>query len=660
MSIKKQITVLIIHTLSCCTCFCQLNKVDNVRPKTGDSITTINIPLPHEDFSLYDFLSVRVETDKTDIPPADIAKRNFQPVKDVFKIDSLHFGDSVQSVWFKFTVRNNYATDTSIALVFLQGIPKAILYKTEGDRLILIGKTGFFLAVIARVIAYDEYRIDLLLKAHSQTNYLLQLPRVGPQIFYMPTKTPALQSITKAEIRAFNKEKKVNRPNLLWNHFFTGIFFMFFVFGFIKFLVFGKDKAYLYYALLGLCSALLAIAQSEYPSLEVSWFEDLRGIELSDLLISVGFIMHGLFILEILQLKIKYPRITRAIKWYFLVKFLIAIINKAIWLVTHDWTFLGYLDTYDAFLFFLLLCGWVVYLATIRKGFYRFIFLGSLTIVTAYALMFILMFFNLLHLLPAWFGDDGRGSLYHFMSIALVIDMCFYFAGLAYRDRQKESQLADLKQKETELEMQALRAQMNPHFIFNSLNSINMFILENNKLQASEYLSKFSRLVRLILQNSQQALIPLETELEALQLYLQLESLRFDQKFKYKIIVADNVDAAMLKVPPLIIQPYAENAIWHGLMHKKEKGNLQIELYQVGEVLLCKITDDGIGRKHAAELKSKSTLAHKSMGMRITADRIAMTHQNDQSGNSIKVQDLVLADGSAGGTEVLLKFPAMS
>src|SRR4030095_410376 len=118
-----------------------------------------------------------------------------------------------------------------------------------------------------------------------------------------------------------------------------------------------------------------------------------------------------------------------------------------------------------------------------------------------------------------------------------------------------------------------LRAQMNPHFIFNSLNSINMFILENNKLQASEYLSKFSRLVRLILQNSQKILIPLEKELEALQLYLELEALRFDQSFEYKILMDDEVDTSVLRVPPLIIQPYAENAIWHGLMHKKEKGH---------------------------------------------------------------------------------------
>jgi ligand-binding sensor domain-containing protein len=220
---------------------------------------------------------------------------------------------------------------------------------------------------------------------------------------------------------------------------------------------------------------------------------------------------------------------------------------------------------------------------------------------------------------------------------------------------QKEKQLAELNQKAAELEMQALRAQMNPHFIFNSLNSINMFILENNNLQASEYLSKFSRLVRLILQNSQEAFIPLEKELEALQLYLELEALRFENKFEYKITVDEDIDTTVLKVPPLIIQPYAENAIWHGLMHKQEKGYLEIEIYQQEEVLFCKITDDGIGRKRAAELKSKSGTIQKSLGMRITADRIAMLHQQNKT--FITITDLVLADGNPGGTEVLIEIP---
>ena len=147
----------------------------------------------------------------------------------------------------------------------------------------------------------------------------------------------------------------------------------------------------------------------------------------------------------------------------------------------------------------------------------------------------------------------------------------YYFFHYIEKSRKQQLDTLKLEAMVKELELKTIKSHINPHFIFNSLNSINLFILQNNKLQASEYLTKFSRLVRLILQNSQEAFIPLERELEALQLYLELESLRFDEKFEYKITVADNVDTTILKVPPLIIQPYAENAIWHGLMHKREK-----------------------------------------------------------------------------------------
>jgi ligand-binding sensor domain-containing protein len=252
--------------------------------------------------------------------------------------------------------------------------------------------------------------------------------------------------------------------------------------------------------------------------------------------------------------------------------------------------------------------------------------------------------------------------------IAAITSMATLFYGLIrwrlkqkfqlkLEQSEKEKQIAELKQNASELEMQALRSQMNPHFIFNSLNSINMFILENNKLQASDYLSKFSRLVRLILQNSRDTFIPLERELEALRLYLELESLRFQDKFEYTISVGDEVDTGQVEVAPLIIQPYVENAIWHGLIPKKGKGHVGVEVYQQEKILFCKISDDGIGRKEASAKKSRTNVTNKSMGMRITADRIALLQQQKDNNTFISITDLVLADGTPGGTEVLIKIP---
>ena len=651
---------------------------NDIQSQTSDTARTINFPFPYEHFSLYDFAEVRFETDKTERPPADIINRNFQPVKNIFQKDSLYFDDSVHTVWFKFNLNNNYASDTSVSLTFLpMGVNKAVVYKKQGEKIIFVGKTGWAIAVLKRTIPYADNRVDLVLKAQSQTDYFIQIPRLG--FNFMLINTPALESIAYAEKNAFNREIVVNRPNFLWNHFFTGIFFMFFVFGFIKYLVLGKDRAYLYYALLGLSNAILAVAQAEYPPLELPWFENLRGIELFNLVNGVAILMQGLFILEILQLKIKYPRIALATKWFLFLQLLIAAVYTATWIGhIHKSDFFIVIYPYHQFLLLLVMLSWVLYLATIRKGFYRFIFLGAVTIFIAFTLYFLVQFYNLFYLLPTWTLTDKRGSVNHFMQLALLIDMCFYFTGLAYRDRQvekdkihlendlklqhleSEKTRAEFEQHASQLEMQALRAQMNPHFIFNSLNSINRFILQNNKSQASEYLTKFSRLVRLILQNSQQGLISLESELESLQLYLELEAVRFDHHFEFKINVDDDLDISSVKVPPLIIQPYTENAIWHGLMHKEEKGHLSIDIEQSNDELLLKITDDGIGRKQAAILAGKSTTRHKSMGLKITADRIAMLQRLNRNESPVTINDLVHADGSAAGTEVAIKMPLMN
>lgn len=224
---------------------------------------------------------------------------------------------------------------------------------------------------------------------------------------------------------------------------------------------------------------------------------------------------------------------------------------------------------------------------------------------------------------------------------------------------EKERQLSDLRQKATVLEMQALRAQMNPHFIFNSLNSINRFIMQSDKGQASRYLTKFSRLIRLILQNSQVSLINLDSELESLKLYLSLEALRFNNHFDYKISVGNDIDVTSQKVPPLILQPYVENAIWHGLMHKEEKGQLDIEIYRENDHLYFKIADNGVGRQYASKLASKSDSKHKSMGLSITESRIANMENLQNLQSSVTINDLMNADGTAAGTEVIIKMPVI-
>ncbi len=212
--------------------------------------------------------------------------------------------------------------------------------------------------------------------------------------------------------------------------------------------------------------------------------------------------------------------------------------------------------------------------------------------------------------------------------------------------------------KIAETEMIALRAQMNPHFIFNCLNSIKLYTLENDSQTASEYLTKFSQLIRLVLENSMSEKVTLQKELETLKLYIELEAMRFKDKVQYKINVVPHIDQQYVEIPPLLLQPYVENAIWHGLMHKPEGGNISIDISQPEEYLLhIEICDDGIGREMAKKHKSKSATRQKSFGLKMTAERLDAINHIYQTKTEVKIVDLVDTEGNAWGTKVIIEIP---
>lgn len=236
------------------------------------------------------------------------------------------------------------------------------------------------------------------------------------------------------------------------------------------------------------------------------------------------------------------------------------------------------------------------------------------------------------------------------------------YLGFRYRVRQikrEESQKTEVNKKMAEMEMQALRAQMNPHFIFNSLNSINRFIMKNESESASAYLSKFSKLIRLILNRSTAELVTLESELDTLSLYLELESLRFSGRFTFAIQVDPAIESAYTEIPPMLIQPYVENAIWHGLMQKEAGGHILIRIQQQGKQLVCTVEDNGVGRQRAAELKSKSATHTKSRGMQITVDRLKLSQTLYGQQPTVTIHDLVDALGEPAGTRVVLTIPLL-
>lgn len=224
-------------------------------------------------------------------------------------------------------------------------------------------------------------------------------------------------------------------------------------------------------------------------------------------------------------------------------------------------------------------------------------------------------------------------------------------------DQKVKQVRTDFEKKLAEIEMTALRAQMNPHFIFNCLNSIKLYTLENDLKAASEYLTLFSQLIRLVLENSRSEKITLQKELETLRCYLALEAMRFKDKMKYTIQIEEGIDADYIEIPPLLIQPFVENAIWHGLMHKQEGGRISITIMQpVEHELEIEVLDDGVGRKQAALYKSKSATIQKSFGLKMTTERIDVINQAYGIHTRVKVDD-VLNGFTVTGTRVSITIP---
>jgi LytS/YehU family sensor histidine kinase len=228
--------------------------------------------------------------------------------------------------------------------------------------------------------------------------------------------------------------------------------------------------------------------------------------------------------------------------------------------------------------------------------------------------------------------------------------------------KKAEIELLQNKQKALESRLQSLRLQMNPHFLFNALNSVQQMILANEEMVATKYLSRFSKLLRAILVHSDKESITLRKELEILKLYIELESIRFKESFHYEIVCDKNIDTDEVKVPTLLIQPFVENAIWHGLMHKESNRKLKLEFGEENDRMHCIIEDNGVGRKKSQELKGIAPhgSSHQSRGIAVSTERLkAMKNRAGEEGH-IKFIDLQHADGTAAGTRIEIDFPIIN
>ena len=249
-----------------------------------------------------------------------------------------------------------------------------------------------------------------------------------------------------------------------------------------------------------------------------------------------------------------------------------------------------------------------------------------------------------------------RTQMWLLVGTVLFLFVIAFFVFSSYRLRQQNYRTA-LEKKNLETEQRMLRSQMNPHFIFNSMNSIQSYISGNDNFTAMTYLSKFAQLMRGILENSRQVMITLQDEINTLNLYVELEQLRFRNKFEFKLHVDPDLFPETTFIPPMLVQPFAENAIKHGLKNNGDNGLLNIGFSKKDGLIECVIQDNGIGREKANALNENYNKDHQSLGMQVTRERLTALSTEKRTNSSFEITDLKNRNGESEGTRVIIKMP---
>lgn len=613
---------------------------------------------------------------------ASVRHQRFIPLSVAQKVQSS--GELIKStriVWLRFQLVNTHATDT-VHVWYEPGIHAlSTLYNSSGRS---IDRSGFF----AGPPGNWPRSLSLLVPPQSGSVYYVRLIdyiRVFPtdaNLIY----TPESYALAKVRESSLTKWLLVAMAMIVGCILLMGLYTLFQYY-------LNRDTTYLYYALYAgaaFCWIVkfadsrfaLGLAPVSMPQLfHPAWISTTY---------SVSF-FYALFLATILNLRREQPTLWRIV----LLLMSVLVLQQVMSLLE---LFTGPWFTYNTYYLFSNLSGLVVggllivAIVRSRSPLKTYLLAGSIS-------LFIISISPLQGFL--WFTTLSAEAIVFmnyppfFTALGVLIELFCFALALAYRNRltelenqsmhitytrQLEDQLAQrteeihaqshrleeqrirqlelgFEQKLAETEMTALRAQMNPHFIFNCLNSIKLYATENDAAKASDYLTKFSRLIRLVLENSRSERVTLQNELDALHLYLAMEAMRFKDKLRFQIKVSESIDTEFVEIPPLLLQPYVENAIWHGLMHKVEGGTVLVQVEQPQEDRLrITITDDGIGRQEAAVLKSKSATPQKSFGMNVTSERIALINQLYRSHTHVQIIDLVDADGHPAGTEVIIEI----
>jgi hypothetical protein len=608
--------------------------------KLASAQQTLSFPLPVEGISVQNYVQWQGVEESSVFDAIDFAGVFSAPASEILPT-------SMQRVWQRLVIQNTLSKDTFVNALFVQNLWDIRAFRARRGALVEIAEAGFRTNPNQLIYRGNENLLQIPLRAAQTDTFYIFLGVPNKAAIRKPF--PKLYAGNFIPARAYQQQFLIREPGRWFAFFIAGISLFIAIFTFFKSIINGWEKANLYCALMFFSNfvdclnhthAINTFPFGEAPLRFEVWINELTAVLILLLyreflntwkerpwlyrLMSGGiYLLLGAIVLDIFCTHL-FQNILWAKKAESLFEVMMLILQCIL-----PFAFLKYIGhpiyRYAAWSSWILLSAFILFLLALRGGWELW--------------------------LVAWFEPT------YLLFGAITLDGILFIMALTQRDRQTALDKIRLEQQSTASELKALRAQMNPHFIFNCLNSIKSFTLNKDSASANFYLTKFSRLIRQVLENSRSEKITLQNELSTLQLYLDMEKLRVGDKFDYEIKMDEDLEDDFIEVPPMLIQPYVENAIWHGILHKAEKGKVFVGISQREDKLLITIEDNGIGRKKAAELKSKSGTSYKSFGMKITAERLSIIKQLYNIEANLTFEDLIHQDGSAAGTKVNLTLP---
>lgn len=486
------------------------------------------------------------------------------------------------------------------------------------------------------------------LMIYSHGTYFNKHNLIDNRYLYLKVKrVKSFETISqwKFTYKSQNEENVINR-GLTWTNIkklipsflFAGVCIIMCLITFSFYLYF-RQKEYLFYSLyvlsffLYLCGTNLKIYDFLFnKNLFYSfWFYNIL-----QMVINIWYLS---FISHYLKTVIDYPKLHFAIKILVSILILLVVLDTA-FIFLNLFTGHVYIMSFHRFIMILFgICGMIYLLKNKKDKLALFIVIGS----------FCYMVGALAHIYY---------NHYYMMLIGVSLEIIVFAFGLTYKMQQTQREKLRFQEDSYVNKTKALKAQINPHFIFNSLSSIQHLIATNHKESALKYLTKFSRLMRNIMENSIEATSLLSDEIKILKDYLELESLRFDNAFNFSIEIDEAIDSDAVEVPMLIIQPFVENAILHGLLNKKQGTKTLIITFRMLEnYVICEIDDNGVGRKAAANEVNRIKKDVKSRGMEVTENRLQLLNTKNPQEKNIEIIDKYDEQGQSLGTKVIIKIP---